>query len=197
MNHEGHAAFRRAGYAREDVNGRLVFTLLDISHTMRGLYEGRGSQKRVLMVLSETGTITQRELTGRLGIQPGSVSEVLTKLENAGLVARTPSESDHRTADISLTEKGREQAAEARAQRVQRHAEMFSILTGEEKDQLLALLEKVHGDWEERYAPGPGRRHDHSPHTRWEDGGRQGCSHDCASCPHPCGKGRALREGSL
>ena len=54
----------------ENIDGKLVLGLLDISRTMRSLYEGRGSQKRILIVLSETGTITQRELTARLGIQP-------------------------------------------------------------------------------------------------------------------------------
>ena len=90
----------------ENMEGKLVLALLDISRTMRSLYEGRGSQKRVLIVLSETGTITQRELTARLGIQPGSASEVIAKLEGAGLVERTGSEEDRRTANISLTENG-------------------------------------------------------------------------------------------
>ena len=53
----------------ESVDSRLIINLRDISHTMRRLYEGKGSQKRVLMLLREAGTITQRELTARLGIQ--------------------------------------------------------------------------------------------------------------------------------
>ena len=39
----------------ETVNGRLIISLRDISHTMRSLYEGKGSQKRVLMVLRREG----------------------------------------------------------------------------------------------------------------------------------------------
>ena len=74
---ENQIAHRKAQYAQADVNGRLIINLRDISHTMRGMYEGRGSQKRVLIVLSETGPITQRGLTERLGIQPGSASEVI------------------------------------------------------------------------------------------------------------------------
>lgn len=134
-----------------DVNNRLIMNLRDISHTMRALYEGRGSQKRILMVLLETGNITQRALTERLGIQPGSASEVIAKLENAGLIVRISSSEDRRTADISLTEEGRKQAMEARIQREQRHEQMFSCLSEEEKIQLLALLGKVNDDWEIRY----------------------------------------------
>ena len=144
-----------------DVNQRLIICLRDLSHTMHSLYEGRGSQKRVLIVLNEMGgKTTQRDLTERLGIQPGSASEVIAKLENAGCIARTPSESDKRTANIVLTETGRMRAAEAKAQRIQRHEEMFSCLAAEEKQDLLSLLEKLSQDWAGRYQGAEkGRRH--------------------------------------
>lgn len=158
---------RMLHYSTEDLNGKLVIRLRDISHTMRFLYEGRGSQKRILIVLLETGEITQRALTERLGIQPGSASEVIAKLEHAGLIVRTSSAEDRRTANISLTDEGKVQAAEAKAQRDRRHEEMFSCLSEEEKGQLLTLLERVNHDWARRYqdatdrdAPG-GRRHGH------------------------------------
>lgn len=149
--YEGHKSERMTQYLAKNVNGRLVIGLRDISHTMRFLYEGRGSQKRVLIVLSEMGTTTQRELTRRLGIQPGSASEVIAKLENAGLVERSSSQEDRRTANISLTGEGRRQARAALEQRQRRHEEMFSALTCEEKEQLLALLEKINEDWDHRY----------------------------------------------
>ena len=125
--------------------------LRDISHTMRSLYEGRGSQKRILIILHEVGKITQRALTERLGIQPGSASEVIAKLESAELITRTPSESDRRTADIQLSDKGRELASQAVNQRRHRHEEMFSCLSEDEKTELLTLLEKINTDWEQRY----------------------------------------------
>lgn len=142
-----------------NIDGTLIRNIRDISHTMRSLFEGRGSQKRVLIVLLETGPITQRALTQRLGIQPGSASEVLSKLENAGLICRTASENDRRTTDISLTEDGRQQAAIAKEQRDRRHQEMFSCLSSGEKQELLALLERINGDWQRRYgAPAAGDR---------------------------------------
>lgn len=250
-----------AQYLTEDINGRLIIGLRDVSHTMRALYEGKGSQKRVLMVLCETGTITQRELTQRLGIQPGSASEVIAKLEHAGLVQRSASEQDRRTADISLTETGRQQARYTLQQRQQRHEEMFSALSDAEKEQLVALLEKVNADWQKRYQDRyqdrrpPVEDHDHhheGHHDRCDrqhhghdhhhghdfvrDAGREDhghrhgpgeaapapwaegeegapsagqshaapwaerdqvarchCDHDCANCPHPCGRGQKGR----
>lgn len=138
-------------YRRVDINDKLIINLRDISHTMRSLYEGRGSQKRILIILKETGTITQHALTKRLGIQPGSASEVIAKLENAGLIIRVPSETDRRTVDVALTEKGKGLAIEAAAQRSRRHEDMFSCLSEGEKEELLSLLEKVNADWEQRY----------------------------------------------
>ena len=134
-----------------NINDKLIMNLRDVSHTMRSLYEGRGSQKRILIILHEVGRITQRALTERLGIQPGSASEVIAKLESAELIARTPSESDRRTADIQLTDKGKELASQAVNQRRRRHEEMFSCLSEDEKTELLTLLEKINTDWEQRY----------------------------------------------
>lgn len=134
-----------------DLNGRLIMNFRDISHTMRCLYEGKGSQKRILIVLQENERMTQRELTQWLNIQPGSVSEVIAKLENAGLILRSPSTRDRRTTDISLTEEGKRQADVLVSQRDKRHEQMFSGLSQAEKTRLLALLEKVNRDWETRY----------------------------------------------
>ena len=95
--------------------------------------------------------MTQRELTSRLRIQPGSASEVLGKLEAAGLITRAQSESDKRTTDVTLTPAGRETAKEAAAQRAARNAQMFSCLSEAEKAALLALLERVNAAWDELY----------------------------------------------
>ncbi|MCI9078533.1 MAG: MarR family transcriptional regulator [Lachnospiraceae bacterium] len=130
---------------------------------MRYLYEGRGSQARILIVLAENGSITQKELTERLGIQPGSASEVLMKLENNGLIARTASKSDRRTTEVSLTEEGMRKAEEAAKTRALRHEEMFSCLSPDEKDILVRLLEKINQDWEVRYRDRQ-KHHNHGGH---------------------------------
>lgn len=159
-----------AHYRAADENGKLIINFRDISHTMRFLYEGKGSQKRILIVLLEAGRMTQRALTEKLGIQPGSASEVIAKLESAGLIVRTSSTEDRRTTDISLTEEGKKQAMEARTQRDRRHEEMFSCLSEAEKKQLLTLLEKVNLDWERRYQDTEAKEqpsdHHHGRHGR-------------------------------
>ena len=128
------------------------------------------------IILNESETITQRDLTERLGIQPGSASEILAKLEGSGWIVRRQNESDRRTTDISLTDSGKEIAEEALMQRRKRHEEMFSCLSGEEKQELLSLLEKVRCDWKKRYKENEatckhGHRHGHG------DGHGENCGH--------------------
>lgn len=147
----GNGKQRSAHYHAADINDKLIINIRDLNHIIHFLYEGKASQKRILIILHEVQGITQRELTDRLGIQPGSASEVLAKLENAELITRLPSEADRRTTDIELTEKGEQLALAALEQRNRRHMEMFSCLSQEEKTELLALLEKINADWAGRY----------------------------------------------
>lgn len=155
-------------YNTTDINDKLIINLRDLSHVMRFLYEGKGSQKRILIILNEIdSSITQRELTERLGIQPGSASEVIAKLESAKYIRRSPSETDRRTTNIELTKAGKTAALKAKEQRVRRHEQMFSCLSDTEKTQLLSLLEKVNMDWKKRYQD-MGQHYRHHEHHHKE-----------------------------
>lgn len=134
-----------------DVSSRLVCNFREIGHTLRAVSEGKGSQKRILIILRRHGVITQSALTEKLGIQPGSASEVLGKLEAAGLIVRSPSAGDRRTTDIRLTPAGEEQAQEAMQRRMARQAGMFDCLSAQEKETLLGLLERVNESWDRLY----------------------------------------------
>lgn len=134
-----------------DKNERIIHNIRDISRTMLELYEGKSSQKRVLILIREMGEITQRELTLRMGIKPASVSELLTKLENNGMIVRRPSKADRRMLILSLTNTGEAVAIHYGEQREKRHDEMFRCLSDGEQDTLIALLEKINADWNEKY----------------------------------------------
>lgn len=135
-----------------DINEKLVHCLLDTNHMMRMLYEGKASQSRILIILYEQKGMTQKHLTEFLGIQPGSASEILTKLENTKLIRRSPSKKDRRVMEISLTDEGIKHAKTAIERRYKRHKQMFLSLTEDEKELLLMLLEKIDDDWEERFS---------------------------------------------
>ncbi len=138
-------------YEKQDINNKLIWKFRDIGHTLRHISEGKGSQRRILIMLNEVGPISQSELTQQLGIQPGSASEVIIKLESAGYITRTPSEKDRRTTVVLLTEAGTAAAQQAAALRAERHEQMFDALNADEKETLLSLLEKLNADWEQKY----------------------------------------------
>lgn len=142
-------------YQADDVNGKLVTMLRVLGHAGHHM-DGSGGQGRVLSLLKEEGEMTQRELTGKLGIQPGSASEIIGKLEKGGFLIRTPSLTDRRTADVSLTAEGTARAEEHLDRTQARREAMFAALTDEEKASLLQLLEKLYADWEEKRSPNGG-----------------------------------------
>lgn len=150
-------------YEKQDINNKLIWKFRDIGHTLRHISEGKGSQQRILIMLNELGPISQNELTQQLGIQPGSASEVIIKLETAGYITRTPSEKDRRTTVVQLTEAGTAAAQQAAAMRAERHEQMFDSLHVGEKETLLSLLEKLNADWEQKYGADV-REHRHGHH---------------------------------
>ncbi len=135
-----------------EIEGRLMVLLREMSTLERFHMERKGSQNRMLQILRTEGAMTQRALTRRAGIRSGSASEVLGKLERAGLILRSPDPADRRTMSVALTDAGRAQA-EMQAQRRRAHRmAAFSALSEEEKAALAALLEKLHADWRARAA---------------------------------------------
>ena len=157
-------------YEHIDINNKLIWNLRDIGHTMRQISEGKGSQQRILIVLNEIGPVTQSDLTQRLGIQPGSASEVIIKLETAGLIVRTPSEKDRRTTNVQLTKAGVAEAEILTQRRNERHEQMFASLSECEKQELLGFLERINADWNVKYRPdghdAPGHGHHGGHHHR-------------------------------
>ena len=131
-------------YEEADTDRKLMICLRELEQMLHERHEGRG-QRRILVILSESESTTQRDLTERLGIRPGSASEILAKLERAELITRTPNEDDHRTTDIRLTDAGKALAEESKESR-KRSGDMFVALEDEEKETLLSLLEKVCGE---------------------------------------------------
>lgn len=167
-HHHHHMHHRFEHYEDLATPEKLVLMTTKLGRSIHHAFEGKSGQNRVLRILSSEGSLTQRELTERLDIQPGSASEIIKKLETAGLISRSPSEQDRRTVDVVLTETGKAQAAENEVQRKTRITEIFSALSSDEQNTLLALMERLDADWSVRYRPTHGRRHGHKHHRHQE-----------------------------
>lgn len=171
-NHH-HEEHQHSNYEEMNTDGKLFALLNRLGRAGHGTSNGKSSQNRILQILSKSGRMTQRELTAQLGIQPGSASEIIKKLESAGLITRQSNSEDRRTVDIALTDAGKAQAEAGNAQ----HADhtLFNVLSDEEKQQLLTLLEKLGHHWH-CHSRGEGRgKHKH----HGEEGCRYGQGHGC------------------
>jgi DNA-binding MarR family transcriptional regulator len=72
------------------------------------------NQISVLTSLDLAGALTPRELADAERVQPPTMTKVLAKLEERGLVQRTPHPTDGRQVLLSATQAGREVIAEQR-----------------------------------------------------------------------------------
>lgn len=130
--------------------GRLSF-LLGRLH-MRGLdLEVRGLEPlgidvkphAVLVLLADEGSMTQRELGGRLGIDRTTVVAVVDGLEQKNLVERRRSPADRRAYLLTLTPSGED--ARQRGQRLVAAAEreLLDALDESERRKLTELLARA------------------------------------------------------
>src|SRR5690554_5193273 len=94
--------------AEVSLDESIVRNLRFCSKYLRHHSEGKGSQRRVLYIIRKYGTISQRDLLGKLDIRPSSLSEILSKLEGQGYIQKTRSEADKRNFDVSITPEGLE-----------------------------------------------------------------------------------------
>ena len=89
----------------------------------------------------------QRELASRFELKAGSLSEVLAKAEEAGLIERTRDPQDRRQLIVSLTEEGSRQADEDQRAREEFRREAFACLSPAERDQLEDVLVRINQHW--------------------------------------------------
>ncbi len=111
---------------------------------------GRASQMRVLHILEDCGEMTQRELQDRMGIQQGSLSELVKKLEEQSFITRMCSPTDRRQLLIRITEPGRQQSRLLWERRNREAMELASVLSEEEQRELRTLLRKLSDSWQGR-----------------------------------------------
>lgn len=139
----------------ESLDEQLVNAILDVGRDIRRLFEGKESQSRILMILRLHGAVTQKMLIQILHIQPGSASEILKKMEKAGLIIRVPNEMNRRASDIVLTRQGRSVSEELIEQRRGRYREMMACLSEDEKVSLFSMLDRMKEDWQQRFRAVP------------------------------------------
>ena len=98
------------------------------------------AQARVLSILREHGPMSQRDLLALLDVRSSSLSELLSKLEAGGLIARERNPDDRRGFILSATGAG---LALSETDADGREPDFFACLDPTEKAQLAAILTKI------------------------------------------------------
>lgn len=112
---------------------------------------GKASQRTLMRELRFHGAMTQRMLQEHVGIQQSSLSELVKKLEEQGLINREVCQEDRRQIMISLTEKGYSVCQEVEAINLQRNVEFLSVLSEQEQEAFLEILAKLDENWRQKY----------------------------------------------
>lgn len=128
------------------IQGACLAELIELAgrllHHRPGGDAGRG-QALVLSILAGRESLSQRELQQLLGVQPGSLSELVSKLERKGMLTRERAE-DRRGNLLRLTDAGRRAVPGADASP---EDDLFDALTGEQQRTLADLLRTLLVDW--------------------------------------------------
>lgn len=136
----------------KDIHNEELLPLMEgCGHFLHHRRGGKRGQGKILKILSLEGEMTQKELQERLGIQAGSMSEIVLKLEAKGFIERKRDEEDKRKIKLTITEAGKVHFEEKRKEHIEQEKNLFDALTLEEKLQLQGLLLKLHKSWEVKF----------------------------------------------
>jgi DNA-binding MarR family transcriptional regulator len=99
------------------------------------------------MVLGQAGRLASRQLSGRMDITPGTVSQYVSRLSGRGLLEQTRDTQDRRAWWLTLTEAGQDVYQRAHAGSVRYTTDMLAMLDPDEQRVLHRLLLKAsHGN---------------------------------------------------
>jgi MarR family transcriptional regulator, 2-MHQ and catechol-resistance regulon repressor len=135
-----------------DLNLKLLIALSRSSQSVtrreqRTIKEGglTVSQFAVLEILYHKGDLRISEILERALATGGNMTVVIDNLVKEDLVRRCNDPKDRRVNLISITEKGRQLVRDIFPKHLQNINEIFSVLTEEEKNNLIGLLKKLSG----------------------------------------------------
>lgn len=126
----------------------IVKALRRCGHFLYYKMGDKGGQRRIFYVLLTESEVLQRELQDRLGLQSGSLSEIVNRMESEGLLQRGRSREDGRNVVLRLTQKGRQQAMRSVKQWNEQVEQMMSCLDESRQQALLDSLEALLTHWE-------------------------------------------------
>lgn len=100
-------------------------------------------QEHLLHVLRRNPSINQKDLAEKFRVRPQTLGEMLGKMEENGLIARTKDPSDGRATLVSLTPAGEAAEREHHEKVFRDIKEKFAALSDDELKEYLRLMKKI------------------------------------------------------
>lgn len=98
---------------------------------------------RIMFVTWVAGPLESKKAAELTGMSRAAVSNLTNPLVEAGVLARTRDDQDKRSVRLSLTQVGRDAIEQLFAEHNRREHQWAQVLTDEEQDTLVALLNKL------------------------------------------------------
>jgi DNA-binding MarR family transcriptional regulator len=128
----------------------ITFIANKLSRSATVLYQKRFAvnvtEWRILALLAIEPEISAARICHVIGFDKGPVSRTLAAMEERGLVAIKADREDGRTYSISLTAKGAATHDKVIAVALERERRLLSCLSKPERETLIVLLRRVHGN---------------------------------------------------
>jgi len=128
-------------YKLSVLTSRITKTLSKIYGEEHGLST---PEWRVLVHVARSEKMSVREIHDSVYLDKPSVSRAVAKLEKAGLLKKSISDSDHRLVEIELTGAGLDVFNGIVPEALSFEAAILSAFSPAEQDQLNALMERLH-----------------------------------------------------
>ncbi|HJA27337.1 MAG TPA: MarR family transcriptional regulator [Candidatus Limosilactobacillus intestinigallinarum] len=100
-------------------------------------------QGRIIGLIAHHEGCSQRELATLAGVKPGSLTEVLERLERNAYVIRRRDDRDRRIIRVDLTDRGRCFHAELTAQRAAFVHYLLKNVSPQERQQFVRVVDKI------------------------------------------------------
>jgi DNA-binding MarR family transcriptional regulator len=103
------------------------------------------AQMHTIEMVGHSGSLRMKELAKKMGVTTGTLTVMIDRLEQQGLLQRTPHETDRRSYLIALTEKGQGLFAEHHQYHLHLTEEITATLSPAEQNLFSGVLGKVLG----------------------------------------------------
>ena len=145
--------------APNDPSRSLSRLLAEISRQLSQDFAGRvqdfgltHTQSQALTAIAQNAGLKQAELAGLLRVKPMSAGRLVDRMEAAGWVERRRSTEDRRIIHLYVTEQAQPLLADLGKAATRTRQAAFSDFEAGERDQLIALLERVKANLQKRTA---------------------------------------------